>query len=242
MKTFPILLVAVASLSAQQLPQAFEVASIKPNPTGTGTTTLNTSSGGRLTAFNVSLRLLIQFAYGVKDDEIAGGPGWLGTEKYDIAAEADSPSEFKEEELRPMLQTLLADRFRLKVHRETRELTVYSLMVAKNGPKLAEHTGEARSSTGTSYESGVLTMNATKASMASFANSLGRQLARTVIDSTGLRGEFDFKLEWAPAQTADSSSPSLFTAIQEQLGLKLESTKGPVEVVVIDSAEKASEN
>ncbi len=139
--------------------------------------------------------MLVQFAFGVKDDEIVGGPGWLATEKYDVSAKADTTKELREEELRPLLQTLLADRFRLKVHRETRELIVYSLIAAKNGPKLTEDTGDARSSIGTSWDSGMLTLNARKASMASFANSLGRQLARTVIDNTGLQGEFDFVLE-----------------------------------------------
>jgi len=237
-----VLMTMGSPFTKAQSPLQFEVASIKPNPTGDGTTKLNTLPGGRLVANNVSLKLLIQFAWGVKDDEIAGGPSWLTTEKYDISAKADTPEELKEEELRPLLQSLLADRFQLKVHPETRELTVYSLVVAKNGPKLTAHSGDARASVGTSYDSGTLTMNAAKTSMVLFANALGRQLAHTVIDNTGLQGEFDFKLVWAPAQTAESSSPSLFTALQEQLGLKLEATKRPGEVIVVDSAEKASEN
>jgi uncharacterized protein (TIGR03435 family) len=137
----------------------------------------------------------------------------------------------------------LTDRFKLRVHRETKELDIYFLTAGKKGgPKITGHTGEGKSSTGTSYEAGIETMNATRVSMASFANSLGRQLGRTVTDNTGLQGEFDFKLVWAPAPTTDSAGASIFTALQEQLGLKLESRKAPVEVIVIDSVEKPSEN
>jgi uncharacterized protein (TIGR03435 family) len=184
------------------------------------------------------LRISIQYAFGVKDTEIAGGPGWLGIERYDVVAKADSPRQLSEKELEPPLRALLADRFKLTVHRETKELPMYSLILAKSGPKVTRHAGPAVSFVSTSYESGMVSMNVTAISMASLADRLGRQqLAHTVIDNTGLGGEYDFKLEWAGRQTADSSGPSVFTALQEQLGLKLEEHKGPVDIVVIDSAE-----
>lgn len=229
------------SLNGQSV--QFEVASIKPNQSGSPSS-VETSVGGRLTATNVSLRMLIQYAFGVKDYEIAGGPSWLGTEKYDIVAKAVTSKKLSEAELEPFLQALLADRFKLTCHREVRELPVYSLVVGKKGPRLTEHTGSevAVPSVSTSYESGVMTMIARRASMEHFANSLGRQLARTVTDNTGLQGDFDFKLVWAPQQTPESSSPSIFAAVEEQLGLRREAHKVPVEIVVIDSAARASEN
>jgi uncharacterized protein (TIGR03435 family) len=171
-----------------------------------------------------------------------GGPGWIGTEKYDIEAKVDVSQVNVHVDYGPMLQALLADRFRLRAHRETKELPVYSLVVAKNGPKLTVHTGADGASTNTSHGSGKATMVAIEASMAGLAERLGRELAAAVIDNTGLRENYDVTLEWAPNLTADSTLPSIFTALQEQLGLRLESTKGSVEVLVIDSAEKASEN
>jgi uncharacterized protein (TIGR03435 family) len=137
-----------------------------------------------------------------------------------------------------MLQALLADRFALKFHREMRELTVYSLAVAKNGPKLTAHQGAGYSSSSSSAGS----ISAMKATMAMLASRLERQLGRTVADHTGLTGEYDYRLTWAPEQAADSTGPSIFTALEEQLGLRLDSAKGPVEIIVIESAGKPSAN
>jgi uncharacterized protein (TIGR03435 family) len=220
---------------------AFDVASVKPNPTGTGNSGVNTGHG-RLAATNVTLRRLIQSAFDVNDFQIVGGPDWIGAEKYDIEAKADISAQTGHFDYGPMLQALLADRFRLKVHRETRQLPVYSLVIARNGPKLTGHTGTGGAATNTSHASGKATLTATMASMAGLAYRLGRDLDRKVIDNTGLKGEYDLTLEWAPDPRPDSTAPSIFTALPEQLGLKLESTRGPVEVVVIDSVEKASEN
>ena len=193
-------------------------------------------------ATNVTLKTLIQSAYGVKDFQITGGPRWLDGDAYDVSARADAAGQLSNDDLKPMLQALLADRFRLKVHRETKEVSLYSLVVAKTGSKLREHTGPGGPSGGTLRDSGKVTMNAVKVPIAMLAENLGRVLGRTVVDNTGLTALYDFRLEWAQDQTADATGPSLFTALQEQLGLKLESTRGPVEVIVIDSAEKASEN
>jgi len=232
-----VLLIAAASIPANAQTPAFEVASIKPNPSITENSGENTARG-RFTATNDSLKQLLQLAFDVKDFQIVGGPGWLGTARYDIVATTGKPGDVGDAELRPLLQSLLVDRFVLRFHRETRESTVYALVVAKNGPKLTGHTGDGDSSSGTSSGS----MRASKVTMAMLASRLERQLGRTVTDHTGLTGEYDFKLTWTPDQNADATGPSIFTALQEQLGLKLDSAKGPVEIIVIDSVEKPSEN
>jgi uncharacterized protein (TIGR03435 family) len=218
----------------------FEVASIKPNNAG-GRASF-TSSGGRLTVTNLRLTMLIQYAFGVREFQISGGPGWLTTERYDIAATTAVPGALTGKALEPYLQSLLIDRFQLKVHRETRVFQVYSLVQAKNGPKLTAHAGAGESSISGRDGLGRISKNATNATMARLANTLGAELDRTVIDNTGLKGGYDFTLEWAPNPTPDSDEPSLFTAVQQQLGLRLESTRSPVEIIVIDSAEKPSEN
>jgi uncharacterized protein (TIGR03435 family) len=142
-----------------------------------------------------------------------------------------------------MLQQLLADRFALRLHRETKEITIYSLIVGKNGPKLKEGGSAgpylSRPSPGR--------LAGQRASMSSLASALAGNLGRPVIDNTGLKGGYDFSLEWtadaAPdAVPADTSGPSLFTALQDQLGLRLESKKAPIEVLIIDRAEKPSPN
>lgn len=233
-----LLIMTVASL----LGQSFEVASVKPNESGSGSSSTHTGHGN-LTATNVSVLMLMESAFGVKDFQIEGGPGWIGTQRYDIVAKSNSPRDLSEEELRPLLQSLLADRFQLKFHRETKEFQVYSLVVAKGGPKLKEHIAETGgASTNISSGSGKASMTSTKSTIARLADNLGHQLGRVVIDNTGLKGEFDYKMEWSPDQTGESSGPTIFTALQEQLGLKLESAKGPVGMIVIDSAEKAAEN
>jgi uncharacterized protein (TIGR03435 family) len=193
------------------------------------------------TATNVNLKLLISRAFGVPESQIERGPGWIETEKYDIAARADTPLEMSREELRPCLQALLAERFRLKFHRETKEGAVLSLVVAKSGPKLTEHTGGGASGIGVSSGSRKVDISGTKATMARLAEYLSAQAGRPVIDNTGLKGEYDFRLEWS-TEEASGSGPSIFAALQEQLGLKLNATKGPVEFIVIDGAEKASAN
>jgi uncharacterized protein (TIGR03435 family) len=232
-------------LQAQTTPPAtnatvFEVASVKPNNVG-GHTSF-TISGGRLTVTNFSLTMLMQYAFGIREFQISGGPGWLTTERYDIVATTGAQDGLTSKELEPYLQSLLRDRFQLKVHRETKVFQVYSLVLAKNGPKLTAHTGAGESSIIGRDESGRISKNATNATTARLANTLSAELDRTVIDNTGLKGGYDFHLEWAPNPTPDSDEPSLFTAVQQQLGLKLESARSPVEIIVIDSAEKPSAN
>jgi uncharacterized protein (TIGR03435 family) len=237
-----VLILGTSNGAQTPAPQSFDVASIKPNQTGGDSRRASASPGGLFTAANVSLKLLIARAFGVAEFQIERGPGWIDTETYDIAARADTPLEMSREELRPCLQALLAERFRLKFHRETKQASVYSLLVGKNGSRLREHSGAGSSGISASSGSGKASINGTKVTTARLAEYLSGQAGRPVIDYTGLKGEYDFRVEWATAEAKGSSGPSMFTALQEQLGLKLDATKGPIEMIVIDGAEKASAN
>lgn len=214
------------------------------------------TSHGRLTATNVSVRTLILKAFHAKDFQVSGGPGWLATERYDVVAKTENTT-ISDKELWLSLQPLLQDRFKLRFHRQTKQLPVYSLAVARGGPKLKPHAGTDEPSLTGRTGDGKSSIVAAGISMAGLADILGDHLDRTVVDNTGLRGGYDFKLDWAQEHLGEESGPSvpgsleeglglsgpsLFTAVQEQLGLKLESAKGPVEVIVIDGAEKASAN
>lgn len=242
---------AVAGLQAQSQPEAaaaFEVASIKPAKPGIRGFSINPLPGGRFTTSNTTLRMLISEAYHLYDFQVSGGPNWLDSYRVDIQAKADPGA--KPEQLRAMLQKLLADRFGLVVHREMKELPVYALVVAKNGPKIqqskdAEGSPEFR----VFMRSQIM---AKRAPLSLLTEALAMLLSRPVSDKTGLQGGFEYKLQWTPDQSQtrggddplppDPDRPSIFVALQEQLGLKLESQKGPVEIIVIDHAEKPSEN
>jgi uncharacterized protein (TIGR03435 family) len=235
-----ILIITTCGLpcASGQSAREFEVASVKLNHSGDLSSGEHTGRG-RLTVTNDTLKQLIRFAFDVWDFQIEGGPRWLDADRFDIVATTGSSDVITNQQLRRLLQALLADRFQLKAHRETKEMTVYSLVVTKNGPKLTEHTGDGGGDSSTNASTG--NIRATRATMATLANSLSGVMGRPVIDNTRLRGTFDYKLVWAPEQ-ADSTAPSIFTAVQEQLGLRLESAKGPIEMLLIDGAEKPSEN
>jgi uncharacterized protein (TIGR03435 family) len=241
--------IGLASLAGAwgQSSQAFEVASVKPSRSDGGQSNVDSRPGGRLTATNVSLRELIRLTFGVKDYQIAPAPGWIGTARYDINAKAGSARNAGDKDITPLLRQLLADRFRLSTHRETKELPVYALVVGKNGPRLTAHNdgSGARTRTGCGHLAG------TRLTIDTLATVLSRQFECDVLNRTGLAGKYDFELDWtpeagpcaAPEELADPPvRPSIFTALQEQLGLKLESTKGPVEILIIDHVEKPSEN
>jgi len=330
MKKFALLSVAAAFavlplLSQTTAPKpSFEVVSIKPSPPG------NFIRGGgprgdRFTLSGASLRMLLQFAYQDSNVgflggqlQVIGGPNWMDSDRYDIQAKADcSGGTIPREQVQLMVQSLLEDRFQLKAHTETRELPIYSLVVAKDGPKIKPSEDQTSTPAGigppqpcapaeNSQFPGPgqrgfpfnpnappprgamtmqmnpttgLTMSGSGMPITAVVTMLQQQVGRPVIDNTNLKGLFDFKLQFsleglatpfgaagfggpgggpgagpaivgptgptgpAPApSTASDPVPSLFTAIQEQLGLKLESTKGPVEVVVIDSVQKPTEN
>jgi len=236
---------------AQQQPQsAFEVASVKPADPSDKPGFLQTAPG-RLNLSGVTVKMLIQQAWAISGYRIYGGPSWLDSTRYNIAAKAaDGAGNLTLDQMRPVLQTLLADRFRLTLHREKKELPLYRLVVSKNGPKLKESAvsgaPQSRMATGQITDE--------KAGMDTLASQLGQQLGRFVSNKTGLKGDFHFHMEWTPdpgqniggdsdtPPPAGADGPSIFTALQEQLGLKLESAKGPVEVLVIDYAEKPDAN
>jgi len=229
-----VLVLTACGAFAQSAPRVeFEVASIKPDKSGDGGW-IFTYGNGRLTASNASLWDSIRFAYGVKDYQIRG-PSWLKSEKYDINAKAESNAQ--DDQIMRMLQALLADRFNVSLHRETKMLPVYLLKTANSGPKLqpVESTDERDN-----FRPGEFTGESI--SMGSLSERLSRTLDRPVVDKTGLSGVFDLELKWAPVDQPDSPLPSIFTALQEQLGLKLESGNGPVEILVVDHAERPEEN
>lgn len=218
-------------LAAQNL--SFEAATVKPNdPARNAGVTWGFSYTGNSLRLVGTLQALIRYAYNVEDPQISGGAPWIDHDIYEIngkTAGKATPAQLKQ-----MLQSLLADRFRLTIHRETRQLPVYSLIVAKGGSKL--HSLDDGS---TGFSNGATFLRGTM-EMPTLAAHLTQALHRTVIDNTGLKGNWKFDLHWAAEDS--TSEASIFTAIQEQLGLKLESTKGPVSVIVIDRAEKPSEN
>jgi uncharacterized protein (TIGR03435 family) len=222
-------------------PQVFEVTSVRPNRSGSDSSHAK-SAPGRYDATNVKVKELIQDAFGVKDFQISGAPSWTDTEGFDIAATTGVSTNLTAREFEPILQSLLAERFQLRFHRETKEMLAYRLVAARNGPKLSVHSGDDESGPSIRHGSGKLILSANKVSMSGFADVLSRRTGRPVLDGTGLSGEYDFKLEWAPDPTAESVDASIFAALQEQLGLRLESTKAPVGIIVVDNVEKPSGN
>ena len=190
----------------------------------------------------------IQKAYGVKDYQVSG-PAWIKSARYDIIAVGPNPSN-KQDAWQFMLQNLLVGRFRLKLHRETKKLSIYELVVGKKGPKI----GEPKPGSGSSISGNNRGMTFKGSSMSGLADALTRITDLPVVDKTGLKGRYDFTLQYSrenrsgiPEQgdataTIDTSAPSIYTALQEQLGLKLKSAKGQVEVLVIDHIEPPSPN
>ena len=246
-----ILIATTMSVARAQTPAAnlsYEVSSIKPNNSGPGDS--SGDFGPHVRATNYTLKSLILLAYSIPEFQLIGGPDWIGTLRFDIEAKtADGVRPIDREQIFSLLRSLLEDRFQLKVHRETREEAVFNLVVGKNGSKLKEtvEKGEHRSS-GMGGGPDTAEMTGAGNSIEDLIRPLAAQVGRPVIDKTNLTGRFDFKLTFNPRPlvSADSSkqsaAPEIFTALQEQLGLKLESGRGPVEVLVIDSASRPTEN
>lgn len=245
-----ILVIGYAPGFGQPPAPSFEVASIKPDPykgqqgrIGIGT------SGNRLTVEHQGLAALITFAYDIQDFQLSGGPSWvyagpMDPDAYQFTAKAEGDAIPTKDQFQRMLQALLADRFQLKVHRETKDLPAYALVIAKNGHKLKVATADP--DVHTLWNSGrvVEHYSGKKVPMTELTFVLRTQTGRPVVDKTGLTGSYDFDLQWAheDAPAGDAAAPSIFTAVQEQLGLKLESTKAPFETVIVDHAEKPTEN
>ena len=229
-------------MAPRMVPRSFDVVSVKPNQDGGESRHVGPSPGGTFTATNVTLKLLISRAYGVAEAQIEAGPDWIDTETYDIAAKAETPLAMNWEEVRPCLQALLAERFRLTIHRKSKQGAVFSLVTAKNGPKFKEHSGSDHGGIGVSSDSGIAALTATKTTMTRLAEYLSNQAERPVIDNTGLKGEYDFRVEWATDEKPGSQRPSIFTALQEQAGLKLNAATGTIETIVVDRAERPPAN
>jgi uncharacterized protein (TIGR03435 family) len=232
---------------AQSPKAVFEAASIKPSDPNTPGYSWR-SDPGRLTVQNMSLKNLIMLAWDVKSYQISGGPKWLDGDRFDITArmeesEAKAPrGKEADARIRMALQALLADRFQLRTHADSKPLSAYTLVLAKNGFKLKP----VENTHGSSNNWGRGTLTAKGSSLAEFASALSSQMDRPVVDRTGIGGVYDFTLQWSPGDDPDATDsaagPSLFTVIQEALGLKLEGKKVPVQVIVVDSVEKPDAN
>jgi len=274
-------------LPADQAAPAFEVASVRPIRSMATKEMIDTQPGGRFTATNVTLRQLIRFAYHLQDFQVSGGPAWLADDRFDIVAKAEGgelDDPFEAEKLGPasrgqmMLRTLLAERFKLQVHTDSRQETVYALTIVRPdgrlGPQLQPTTRDcAARENGAAAPAGKATalsasppcgmrvlpgtMLAGGVRLAQFANALAPFVGRLVQDRTGLSGDFEFALRWTPDQIPqgfdrkagamglapiDPDGPSLMTALREQLGLQLTAQKAPIEILIIDRAERPTEH
>lgn len=234
---------------------SFEVATIKPTKPDEQRKAFLVR-GRRFQTINVSLNEMISFAYGVHAKQVMGAPSWAETDKFDIDAQPDGEGAPSDKQWKGMLQKLIVERFKLTFHRDKKELSVYVLSVAKTGQKLTKSEGDPNGLPGLFFR-GLGDLHVTNANMADFAGLMQQAvLDRPVLDQTELSGRFDFTLKWTPDDSqfggmgakipppTDSATapPGLYTAIQEQIGLKLDATKAPAEVLVIDHVEKPSEN
>jgi uncharacterized protein (TIGR03435 family) len=220
----------------------FEVASLKPGQPLLGDkiyTNLGSLSHGTLTLTNTSLADCLRYAFGLTSNDQLAGPDWVKSKvvRFDIVAKA--PADTPLARIRLMLQTLLTERFRLALHREQKDLSYVALIIGKKGPKLRDAVPDSDAS-GNKFLIGQIASN--HISTNTLATLFSRFTGQTVIDMTGLEGSYDLKLEWTPenagASTDGDSGPSLFAAVEQQLGLKLEVRKGPLEILVIDHAER----
>jgi uncharacterized protein (TIGR03435 family) len=253
-----LLLVLAISVTAQAPPSgpAFEVATIKPVESNPKSARFIVMQGPhRFVEKDYTLKLLIAAAYNLNPKAVSGGPPWMESEHYDILALTPGEKQPSHDEQMAMLRNLLVARFKLAFHREPRIFPIYELEIAKGGSKLMESTAtptEQPALISTVYPQRIL-LAARNASMADFVSVLQRAiLDRPVVDKTGLAGRYDFNLEWAPDESqfggevppasSDASVPPFFTAIQQQLGLRLEAVRGPVETIVVDHAERPSAN
>ena len=240
-------LVATGLLS--QAPSAFEVASIRVHSFTSDDRSGPLIAGNRFIRGG-NLNQLIMYAWDLKVYQLSGGPGWVthpstDTDYYDISAIAEGSEPLTQSRARQLLQNLLADRFRLRLHREVKEMPVYALIVGRGGPKFRPSAADATNGIRASVTVQTVASTFTKSRMDDLVRLLSSAADRPVLDQTGLAGFYDFRVEFArdPASAAtDSSASSIFTAVQEQLGLKLEPQKGSIEIMVIDHADRPSDN
>jgi len=223
----------------------FLVATIKPSDPGSPSGWGFPTDGNHVACVNATVSTIMLVAYGIHVKQIVGGPEWLNKDRYDINGVPDVAGVPNLPQMREMYQKLLANRFHLVFHRELRDIPIYALSVAKGGPmlKVADPTEDLN--TGNSGSGGQRTLKFTSMSMPDFALNLNFYEDRPVIDRTSLVGRYDFTLKWTYDLSRESESdapPSLFTAIKEQLGLRMDAVKGPAEVLVIDHVERPSQN
>jgi uncharacterized protein (TIGR03435 family) len=250
-------------------PPSWDVISIRPNKSANNMIRMMSTPDG-ISQSNVPIKSLIASAYGVKEDLVSGGPGWVDSSSYDIEAKVAGPDvptykALTRDQRNLMLQALLTDRFKLATHTETKELPIYELVLAKGGSKLTEakpgdtYPNGFKGPDGVGH-GGMMRMDgrgklsAQGIPMANLVDILSRQLHRTVVDKTGLTGKYDFNLEYTPDDAPrgdgpahgdaapDPNGPTIFTALEEQLGLHLNATKGPVKTIVIDHIDPPTEN
>jgi uncharacterized protein (TIGR03435 family) len=236
---------------------SFDVVSVKPIDANSHSASVHGTPDGMM--LSGALRRMILYAYALHEFQVTGGPDWIATSTWEVHGKDDKPepdgsklsaAQRKEQNDRRMqqVQSLLMDRFRLKCHMTTKELPIYELVVAKGGPKLSETTVDEAKGESTSVNGHGTQMHAksTGVTTKAMVSLLGSEVDRLVVDKTGLTGRYDLTLDWvhdSPEASADMpSGPTLFTALEEQLGLKLQPAKGPVPVLVIDSAEKPGED
>ncbi len=229
----------------QQAPAPeFDAASVKPSPRDFGWQGIDTSPG-RIQAESVTLLRCIRDAYDMGPHQVIGGPDWINTARWQIVARADRPVD-DDDILMQMLRSLLADRFKLALHRETRSLPAYLLEINRNGPKMQKAESGDSDTEMHGGRGDPATLEAKKTDMNNLAEILGWRLDRPVVNRTGLQGDFTFTLHWAPDNLRDpddgADDVSIFTAVGEQLGLRLRSARAPVQVLVIDHAELPSPN
>lgn len=237
-RSLAILLLAMCimvSYAQSQTVPAFSVASIKRNDSVNANSYMSNLPGGGFSSRFTTLNRLILYAYRLKDYQLTGGPGWANSERYDIDAKADPT--LSRDQVRLMIQNLLAERFQLKVRRDKKELSVYALSPSKSGIKF----GKASDQPTSAFDVGTGRLTGYGVSMADLADQLSLMLDRPVIDRTGMSGSFDLKLQYSPVENpvnptspSDGAGPDILTAVEEQLGLRLEATKAAVDVLVID--------
>jgi uncharacterized protein (TIGR03435 family) len=234
-----------AAAQAPQAPTAgafsFDAASIKVNNSGERPTSMRTLPGGRIEGTNRTLKLLIQNAFELQDFQIVGGPEWIDSARFDVVATANR--DVTAAERSAMMRALLADRFKLATHTERRDASIYALRLARLDGRLGAGLKKATDDARDGFRESEGTLTTQRTSMARLVRELTSYAGRPVVDETGLAGEWALTLTWAPdAAAGDANLTSIFTAMREQLGLKLDPTRGPVEMLVIDRAEKPSED
>jgi uncharacterized protein (TIGR03435 family) len=265
LKKYLALALLSASFAAAQTKE-FEVASVKPHKAGDdGRVSISITPGGHWRATNVPVIMLLNIAFDLRPGQLSGAPSWVTSERYDIDAKLGegASASLKPGEDKPYLQALLASRFGLKYRNESKEMPVYALVVGKGGPKMKESNPEERSN----IRMGRGNLSMTKIGMDMFVRELSRQVGKVVLNETGLTGEYKFELSFTPENgppppgaggpggpgggpggpegpgpAPGGDAPTVFTAVQEQLGLKLDARKAPVQLFIIDKLEKPEEN